>query len=361
MIMITKMKKILALWSFLCLALFCSEQPTDPPPDEKELCEITDTTSHAFTWRVDTLGAFGSVLMDVEAVSENEVWACGEIELKERPEVDRYNVVRWNGSEYEFLKAKAYGGVSLAEAILPFPDGTVWVFMAGVAYSFWNGDSFKTEYFDGEVTGRVMDAWGTATDDFYVVGQFGSIAHYDGTSFTPMESGTDITLFEIQGYVDPQTNKQHIWVLGFVTGRSVVLKLEDGVWKHMWEMEMLQNNFRFPQSLFIDDSETVVMSVWSGLDQRGRLYCFDQNDFTNYRLLAEHSAYSRGFGGTGINDLFVAGINQYNIVHFNGSTVFQYSELRAAGLLTEIATLNDKIYIVGDTAGGAHAVIMHGW
>jgi len=65
-----------------------------------------DTTSHEFTWTIDTIGIYGSVLYDVAMIDKNDIWAVGEIHT---PETDRYdslgnwvppfNAVHWDGNE----------------------------------------------------------------------------------------------------------------------------------------------------------------------------------------------------------------------------------------------------------------------
>ena len=45
---------------------------------EEMLCEITDTTSHNFTFEIDTVGTFPSSLFDVTALDENNVWVVGK-------------------------------------------------------------------------------------------------------------------------------------------------------------------------------------------------------------------------------------------------------------------------------------------
>ncbi|MDA3871728.1 MAG: hypothetical protein PF551_05180 [Candidatus Marinimicrobia bacterium] len=47
--------------------------------DESELVTaITmDTTSHNFTWTIDTLGIYGSSLRDVAIIDENNIWVVG--------------------------------------------------------------------------------------------------------------------------------------------------------------------------------------------------------------------------------------------------------------------------------------------
>ena len=46
--------------------------------DSTECC--WDTTSHNFTWEIDTLGISGS-LRDVQIIDENNIWVVGEIEV----------------------------------------------------------------------------------------------------------------------------------------------------------------------------------------------------------------------------------------------------------------------------------------
>ncbi|MDA3870889.1 MAG: hypothetical protein PF551_00880 [Candidatus Marinimicrobia bacterium] len=47
--------------------------------DESEIVTaITmDTTSHDFTWTIDTLGIYGSSLRDVAIIDENNIWVVG--------------------------------------------------------------------------------------------------------------------------------------------------------------------------------------------------------------------------------------------------------------------------------------------
>ena len=173
-----------------------------------------------------------------------------------------------------------------------------------------------------------------------------------------MESGTDISLFEIKGFVDAKTGKQHIWALGFNTGISVVLKLENGQWTNVWDMDLLKNGYRFPHALYIDNSRTLVMDVWSGTEQKGRLYCFNQDDFTDNQLLTEHTTFVRGMGGSGLNDLFFGG-SGYRVEHFNGNSLKIYDELLGGGSQIKTIYHENRIYICGDTAG-QKAKLIHG-
>ncbi len=345
----------------------CSENGVKPPPPEEKLCEITDSTSHAVTWRIDTIGVWPSVLYDVSAIDENNVWAVGEIWTPEKDTVwnnenTKNNAVKWNGNEYEYyqLEVSLSDGQPIIQGLqvaLPFTENNIWLFSSS-AYVRWDGIEWHSSW-KFERKGAISSAWGASSSDFYLVGSNGSITHYNGSSFTLMETGTDISLFEIKGFVDPQTGKQHVWALGFENGKSVVLKLEDGVWTNVWDMELLQNNFRFPHALYLDNSKTIVMDIWNGPEQKGRLYCFNQNDFTEYKMLAEHGTFSSGIGGSGINNIYIGG-SRYRVEHFNGNTVFKYDNLLGGGSQTKTIYHKNRIYICGDT-GAQKAKLIHGF
>ncbi|GEM_PF-3371976 len=83
-----------------------------------------DTTSHNFIWRIFTFGgkAGSSFLYAVAIIDENNIWAVGEIYLKdslENPDPLPYNAVHWNGSEWELkrIKTNDCGGVDYSPKI----------------------------------------------------------------------------------------------------------------------------------------------------------------------------------------------------------------------------------------------------
>jgi len=334
---------------FLSVILFlftsqCSDNGVKPPYKDR-FCEISDTTSHMVNWRVDTIGVFSSALYDVVAIDANNVWAVGEIELKEYPETDRHNAVKWNGSTYEYYKVSDGSGAPRLDVVLGFAENDIWMFGQD-RYSFWNGDSFSHYKIPlGEAKGSTKAAWGTSSTDFYIVGNNGSISHYDGSTFSLMESNTDIDFFDINGYVDDETGEKHIWVLGSEDGVAVVLQYKDEQWINIWNMDLL-GNYRFPHALYIPDDKSLIMSVWSGLDQIGGLYCFNQKDLDDNHLLAEYSTFVFGMAGKSLSDLFLTGsFNQTE--HFNGKDFYMYSELFGDGRFYSVDIYDKNIFIVG--------------
>ncbi len=355
------MYKFISIGFLISFIFACSHKPTEPPEEDK-LCEITDTTEHNFSWRTDILGVFPSVLYDVAAIDPQNVWAVGEIERSEISGEVRYNAVKWNGNEYEYYQKEIeiYDGAKIIAELysaIAFSTDNIWLFSLG-SYLHWDGQNWTTKYIGDYTRGSLTDAWGASPDDFYLVGTNGSITHWDGNEFTLMESGTNVDLFQVKGHVDPVSGEKVVWVLGWNRGKSVVLKYEEGIWKNVWSMEnpILENNYIFPRAMFIPDVKTLVMTIWN-VGQSG-LFCFDQNDFNNNKLLIEHQTDAIGLVGTGINDLVVSG-SLYSTEHFNGSGIYLYEDLLLSGIMTGISNYQDNIYIVGDT-DGQQAVFIRG-
>ena len=158
----------------------------------KELQITTmDTTSHNFTWHIDTLGdGASSVLNDVAIVNENDVWAVGEIEVHDSSGGWRnppYNIAHWNGVQWELrtLKFKFDFGenYATAEAIFAFDSNNIVVSSGGCVMK-WNGQVWTNlDYlYHGENgIGNVYTIWGTSSNDFYGGGLNGSIVHWDGS------------------------------------------------------------------------------------------------------------------------------------------------------------------------------------
>jgi len=67
-----------------------------------------DTTSHNFTWQTFEFGEHSSsVLYDVAIIDENNIWAVGEIYMKDSSgnyDPHAYNAVHWDGTKWELKK-----------------------------------------------------------------------------------------------------------------------------------------------------------------------------------------------------------------------------------------------------------------
>jgi hypothetical protein len=78
---------------------------------------------------------------------------------------------------------------------------------------------------------NLMDTWGPSPTDIYAVGFHGNILHYDGTTWTPMISGTTADLYGVWGYVrrDDQGAVTRTDVFAVGSG-GTILRFDGSTW-----------------------------------------------------------------------------------------------------------------------------------
>ena len=321
--------------------------------DSSEAVDVLtlDTTSHNFRWEIDTLGDYGSVLNDVFAFSENEVWVVGEIEV----DSDNFNAAKWNGSEWSLSKIDLGGSIY---GIYGFSSNEIWI-ASGITH-FWDGNEWnRYQLWDMGILdsddGYLTKVWGSSPTNVYFIGMKGTIVHYDGTNFTRMDSWTDAELRDIDGVVDPVTGQIRIWV----TGIGVLLYSEGEDWEVVWNYEhpYFEDNFNNPNTVFVPDDKVFTVSVWGG-DNSG-VYLFNQLYPQENYLLFNHDLYVRGMGGNDVNDFFIVG-NFNKVYHYNGNTEKCYSETEIGGRSFGICQVDNSVFIVGYTGSSYRAVVFRG-
>jgi len=173
-----------------------------------------DTTSHNFTWQIDTLGRYGSVIEDVWVVNENDIWVVGEMVVADSTSNDgreKYNIAHWNGDVW--VLDEVFSGSVLLNSIHYFNENDIWV-TSGVP-KHWNGEEWIMYHlWDmgvlNEDQGGAHSIWGTSSSDIYFAGNKGSIVHYNGNDWTVIESGTDYYIRDIWGVTDDITGESLI-------------------------------------------------------------------------------------------------------------------------------------------------------
>ncbi len=178
-----------------------------------------DTTSHNFTWQSWTfggeLGAGSSYLNDAAIIDENNIWAVGAIYLKDslgNPDPNAYNAVHWNGSDWELKRIMFYticGQQSRssypAKSIFAFNDNDILIALDGSQIvKIENG--IQTQILCLPWSFSINKIWGTSSEDLYVVGNGGNIAHYDGISWQKIASGTNADIQDIWGINNDSSN-----------------------------------------------------------------------------------------------------------------------------------------------------------
>jgi len=312
-----------------------------------------DTTSHDFTWQIFEFGECDySVLFDVVIINENDIWAVGEIYMRDslgRCDPNAYNAVHWDGSKWELKRIPIYLGSGfpfypVIKSIFAFSENNIW-FEAGI---HWDGISFKQVPFNIQWSGNVNKLWGSSSNDLYAVGNNGNIAHWDGRRWTRIESGTNVNINDIYGVINQKTNRRIIFC-------SVSNLFEKGEYK----------------ILTIDESNKIDSLHW-GLDRRINstwsgngwiVYTSGGGVFSNKtgRWVEETSIplyYTNRIRGNGYNDIFVVG-DFALLAHYNGFSWNVYYELLQLPLTSfySISVKKDIIAIVGDCGEKALIII----
>jgi hypothetical protein len=167
-----------------------------------------DTTTYNFNWEtIEFGGKASSVLEDVAIIDENNIWAVGDIYTEDSQTydslgnwIDAYNAVHWNGVKWELKRilfysicGQSYLGVLPAKSIHYFDNQNIVISSGSQIAYLKNGVQIKTEC----LPVSVYRIWGKSLSDYYVVGYRGGIAHWNGSRWTKIESGTTLNIYDI--------------------------------------------------------------------------------------------------------------------------------------------------------------------
>jgi len=274
-----------------------------------------------------------------------------------------YNAAHWDGSEWELIKVTDYH--SAVGSIIYFAEDDIWV-TDYCSPIHWDGETWTLYHLQNmgldACAGNAI--WGSSPEDIWFVGDSGSIVHYDGSGFTRMESGTDVTLYSISA-----TEYNNVWVSGWVNSngdyRTVLLHFDGVEWQKKTDYSPPLGQSADPDSLsglikgvFSTNQNDIFVSTSKGLYKchvttqgEGELIIGSTNFYTS--VMNE-------FDGSGGNDLFAAG-SFSKIIHFNGSTFQNYDELYYIGYIYGIDVKENFIVAVGDFSFTTGAMIIRGY
>ncbi|MFO7525766.1 MAG: glucosyl transferase, partial [Ignavibacteriaceae bacterium] len=275
-----------------------------------------DTTSHNFTFESWTFGTIGSsVLYDVAIIDENNIWAVGEIMIADTSEngYTTYNAVHWDGNQWELKRIPFYyQGDSLygqIYAVYAFSTDDIWFGIGSMIH--WNGSLYRPISTQGIFQSLVRKIWGSSSNDLYIVGNNGSIAHYNGTSWKKIESGTDLNINDIWGDYNEKTGEWEILAVASNVNSSS-------------EREIIHLENNTSQILSSNPIKWSLRSVW--FKSGKKYYVAGSGIYEKNKLSAEKWAneplditpyYVNCIRGNDVND--VLGVGAFgDIVHFNG-------------------------------------------
>lgn len=353
------MIKYLTLSLFMFQLFYCisCKKSTNP------LTNGPDTTSHEFTWVIDTFGIYPSHLKDVFVISETDIWAVGEIHTEDTDcwnedsteWIPPYNAVYWDGEKWNMQRIPAVtsmGSISKGpmRAVFAYSSNDVWIFSQAGSYAHWDGQNWESEYISERV-GSINKIWGNNPNNIYFVGTNGNITHYNGQKWERIESGTNVDLTDIWGNYDGSV----IWACGFEDDKGSVLLRNTGSGFEK-VLEITSPNIPHPpnqithifKSLWTDKTDSVYLGAI------GRVYIAPKNTngyaresfWWDYDNETGYPPSTEAIRGTTGNDFFVAGYNLF-IEHFNGKSWYRYKEIEGNGIWYSVAVNKYIIVAVG--------------
>jgi hypothetical protein len=275
-----------------------------------------DTTSHDFTWEIDTLGNYGSYLKDAWIVDENNIWVVGNIET----DSETYNAAKWDGKEWTIFRISFYYRSDLISpelySIYYFSENDIWVTTFGLPVH-WDGTTWTLYHIQdmGLDASAGFGIWGTSSSNMYFVGLNGSIVHYDGSTFTKMESPNATKLLEVAGSSDGE----YVFAAGYdvvLPTKTTALMIHDGSVE-----EMYYSDYLVPQT-------TADYGAISAVDVCGNYaYFVTYKGFWKYNFKHNVSIIEKVFKNYDYSPMIVHAPNDilligggYKYAHFNGST-----------------------------------------
>lgn len=330
-----------------CLLFFifsCEKSTNNPPPPPAG----PDTTSHNFTWQIDTIGPLSSSLSDVFAISENDIWAVGHIQFTDSlGNYNAYNAVHWDGNQWEMKQINSNHNtiISHIRGIWAFSDDDIWL-AAGSIYH-WNGNVAPISYQRSINTSEtVEELWYNQQMDIFGAGNEGLIVKYDGTNWNKLESGTTISLRDIWG----KPNTTNVWTCGYASNNSesILLRYDGSQWQTVWRWHFQtgvsdSNYVGLLSSLWAFDSDSLIIVSGDGVFRQDIL-----GSAPPRKEKLNLDAFPFRVRGSAPNNIFICGDNG-RIWHYNGATWKGYPELHNPNWVwRSIAVLENKEVAVGE-------------
>jgi len=335
------MRKVLVI-AFVFSLLSCKDEVPGPPPPDGP-----DTTSHDFSWSVDTIGTFQSSLSDAWGTGPDNVYAVGFVFLPNRSTPT--NIVHWDGtiwSPIDYLEGDL-------RSIIGFGPNDIWVagfWQVGqelyALIGHWDGTQWQTSIMQQHE--GLFSIWGTSSSNLFACGWAGTILHFNGTAWTSMYAGTSHPLYGIWGVGN------EVYSVGGdpSTGMGVLLKYQgNNVWKKMYE-----RTYR-PDSLSGDQQ-----AIWAERGDRFFVQKYMGHDSTWVKLpVPNDNTYIQNTFGSRENNIFMVG-HFGLLTHFNGSTWKRYDQFfwQPGNDFLSGGWANERtVFVVGMT-GGARAIVIRG-
>jgi len=303
-----------------------------------------DTTTHNFTWQTFTFGEHSSsVLYDIAIIDENNIWAVGEIYMNDsigNPDPNFYNLIKWNGTEWKperiyFINSQGQSFLAPMKSIFAFNANDIWIGLDQIIK--WDGNKYQSiEIPNTIIHSWINKMWGTSSNDLYVVGNNGNIAHYDGKSWQKIESGTTSIINDVWGIKDKVDNSILYCPVSsfFEPGDKKILKITNS-----------------KADSFLWNKDVRLYSAWTA-KENFLFVCGEgafENEFGTWNQIALPEVGMNSVRGNNINDIFVVGDYGF-ISHYNGINWKVMSSPNDKGY-SKVNIKGDVVVICGQNQG----------
>ncbi|MEJ2537647.1 MAG: glucosyl transferase, partial [Calditrichia bacterium] len=315
-----------------------------------------DTTRHNFDWQKYTIESpFGSgVLYDVAIINENDIWAVGEIYADSTQPGLLYNAVHWKDQQWMLMRIPyIYNGS-------PFISRIKWIYAIN-EHDIWFGNSVHWDGLQFENVDIAISIfsgiginkmWSNSEDDFFVVGNDGTIARSTdhGLIWSKIESETDLNFKDVWGsWNEKQGNMEVIAVASelFVSPDRLIYRLS-------------------PDQAVLSDEPIVwpLSTIWF---ISGRRYYVGGSGLYEKRTLKEPNwkngpqeittNYIFRIRGTGLNNIIAVG-GYGEVLHYNGiSWKSFYGETQISGNYYSVDVTDDIVVTVGYDSPNAVIIV----
>jgi hypothetical protein len=310
-------------------------KPITPPP--------LDTTSHNYTWTIDTLGGFLSQVTGVFAFSDTDAWASGTFYIYDSAGVWHHerdcNAAHWNGKKWTLLRLEpmfnGHPNFWYTYDVFGLAPDDLWLWPG----THWDGKKW-TAYDMNLAHGKTLRIWGSRSDDIYFVGEKGSIVHWNGSEMKEIGEKSTVGFRDVWGHGDTVmvavTDYDYVsstpgYVLRYVNGRNVGMEdfspngnpisiwQSDGIWYTAGcSSVFMYNGVRWHQVLYRDECfirirgtgrNDVCFAMWNG-----KVVHFNGKSWRTV-----HEADMPSFWGTGLSvvgrTVYMCGYQDYGIVY----------------------------------------------
>lgn len=313
-----------------------------------------DTTSHSFTWEIDTLGGYLSWINDIAIVNPDDIWAVGYITTENE---DTYNAAHWDGQEWE-LRGIFNSNIQM-KSIFYFSENDIWVTSQCYPYH-WNGIEW-TQYRLHDYGFPVcvgLDIWGTSSNNMYFVGEEGAVIHYDGTDFSQIDCGVDTRFTAVSGTPDGE----YVFIAGdnfLLPLRTSAVMLHDGVVQVLYDSDNYDTD-EGPEDWGPISAVGVFGDIAYWVTYQG-LWKYNFRDRTTRvdRSFQQYGWYPMTVSAP--NDIFLAG-GAFKYAHFNGASWYFGNELyNEYNFSHYCGRMTDNLAVLGGYAkDGSGAIIARG-